>query len=165
MRIDVDPDGFVLFRGHKWRCALGRGGVRADKFEGDGTTPAGDWALGRVYYRADRLDCPDTKLEVIALQRDWGWCDDPTHADYNRLVTLPHPARHEDLWRNEAVYDVVVEVLYNTNPIQPDRGSAIFMHVAKRGYTPTEGCIALNIDDLLALLQLCNKDAVLSIPA
>lgn len=164
MRIDVDPHGFVLCQGQKWRCALGRGGVRPEKVEGDGVTPAGTWALGRVFYRADRLEPPATALKTVAMEPTHGWCDDPAHADYNRLITLPHPARHEELWREATVYDVVVEVLYNTNPVQPGLGSAIFMHVAKPGYTPTEGCIALEIQDLLDLLQLCNEDAEVHIP-
>ena len=165
MRIDVDPQGFVLSQGHKWRCALGRGGIRGDKVEGDGATPAGAWALGRVFYRADRLSQPITGLDTLAIEPDWGWCDDPAHADYNRLISLPHPARHEELCREDPVYDVIVEILYNTEPAQPGRGSAIFMHVANPGYTPTEGCIALEINDLLVLLRSCNKDAVMHIPA
>lgn len=163
MRIDVDPEGFVVCHGHKWRCALGRGGISAHKVEGDGVSPAGTWTLGRVFYRADRLEAPKTGLDVIVTRPEWGWCDDPNHADYNALITLPHPANHEKMWRDDAVYDVVVEILYNTDPIEKERGSAIFMHVAKPDYSPTEGCVALERSDLLALLQLCNKGDALHI--
>lgn len=165
MQIHIDPSGFVVCQGHKWRCALGRGGINVDKTEGDGVTPAGDWALGRVFYRADRLDAPATGLIVHATQSDWGWCDDPAHTDYNRLITLPHPASHEALWRTQAVYDVVVEILYNCAPVKAAAGSAIFMHIAKSGYTLTEGCIALKLEDLLALLRLCNEGDTVHIPA
>jgi len=93
-----------------------------------------------------------------------GWCDDPSHADYNRLITLPHPAHHETLWRDDQVYDLIVEILYNSEHIEAGHGSAIFMHVAKPGYTPTEGCIALKYDDLFALLRMCNDGDVVIIP-
>mgnify|MGYP000338847306 CR=1 FL=1 len=164
MHITIDPAGFVSCLNHRWRCALGRGAIVHDKIEGDGASPAGTWALGRVFYRPDRGAAPQTGLTVVALHPKWGWCDDPAHADYNRLVTLPHPARHEILWRDDALYDVVVELLYNTDPIISDRGSAIFMHVAKPDYSPTEGCIALNLKDLKALLQLCNDGDTVTIP-
>lgn len=164
MRLLVDPAGFVWVGDHRWPCALGRGGIIQHKSEGDGATPAGDWALGRVFYRPDRLSAPTTGLMTIALQEDWGWCDDPDHPDYNRLIVLPHGARHEDLWRKDGLYDVIVEILYNVDPIIPGKGSAIFMHIAKPDYAPTEGCIALSRDDLFALLRLCNEEDVLHIP-
>lgn len=164
MSFTVDPAGFVIGTTHRWRCALGRGAIVHAKTEGDGATPAGTWALGRVFYRPDRMAAPQTGLQTIPLKPHWGWCDDPTHPDYNRLITLPHPARHEILWREDAVYDVVVELLYNTDPVVPNRGSAIFMHVAKPDYTPTEGCIALALNDLLELLQLCNEGDAITVP-
>lgn len=168
MRITVDPQGFVTAAAasgrRTWRAALGRGGITTDKREGDGATPAGLWHLGRVFYRPDRLDAPETGLPTVALQPDWGWCDDPDHPDYNTRVTLPHPARHEDMWREDGLYDVVVEVHYNTSPIVPGGGSAIFLHVAKPDYSPTEGCIALKLDDLLDLLRKCNEEAALDVP-
>lgn len=165
MLIDVNASGSVHAQGHTWRCALGRGGLRADKSEGDGATPIGVWRLGRVFYRADRIEPPQTGLETIATQPAWGWCDDPADALYNQLITLPYGARHEVLWRDDALYDVVVEVHYNTDPIVPGRGSAIFMHVAKPDYSPTEGCVALEIHDLLDLLRLCNEGDALNVPA
>ena len=165
MQIFVDPAGWVKAKGLKWRCALGRSGVRVDKTEGDGATPAGIWRLGRVFYRPDRLSAPATGLTVLALEPHWAWCDDASHADYNHLIFLPHPGRHEALWRDDGLYDVVVEIHYNTDPVQQGRGSAIFMHVAKPNYGPTEGCIALNLPDLLDLLRQCNKEASLVIPA
>lgn len=166
MMIEVDSAGFVLFAQKRLRCALGRGGLQSPKIEGDGATPMGSFALGRVFYRADRLTPPpQTGLDLIPISPDMGWCDDPDHGDYNQLITLPHPARHECLWREDRIYDVVVEVLYNTDPIVAGRGSAIFIHVAKPDYTPTEGCIALNLQDLLILLSSCNKGDLITISA
>lgn len=165
MYVQVDPAGFVLFGEHTLRCALGRGGINETKHEGDGTTPVGAFPLGRVFYRADRLKCPPhTGLTTLPITQNLGWCDDPEHADYNKLIVLPHTARHEKLWRDDHVYDVVVEVLYNTNPVLPHRGSAIFMHVAKSEFTPTEGCIALTLRGVLQLLTFCNKGDLLIVP-
>ena len=164
MELIVDPAGFLTANGTTWPIALGRGGISNEKREGDGATPSGIWRLGRVFYRADRVDTPQTGLRTVPLQPNWGWCDDPDHPDYNTLITLPHTAHHEDMWREDALYDVVVEILYNSGPTLPGAGSAIFMHVAKPDFTPTEGCIALNIQDLLGLLRLCNDGDVLVIP-
>jgi L,D-peptidoglycan transpeptidase YkuD (ErfK/YbiS/YcfS/YnhG family) len=137
-------------------CALGRGGVRRDKHEDDGATPAGTWPLRRVWYRADRLATPpDTALPIRAIRQTDGWCDDVAAPDYNRHVELPHAARHERLWRDDAVYDVIVELGYNDDPPIAPRGSAIFLHVARPGHTPTEGCVALALEDLFALLRTC----------
>ena len=166
MILEVDPLGAIALDRTRWICALGRGGVRSDKHEGDGATPVGTFALGRVFYRPDRLQTPpQTGLPVVPLQPDWGWCDDPDHADYNTLITLPHPAHHEILWREDHLYDVVVEIHHNTGPIVAGDGSAIFMHVAKPDYTPTEGCIAMKLNDLLDLLQMCIEPVSVHIPA
>jgi L,D-peptidoglycan transpeptidase YkuD (ErfK/YbiS/YcfS/YnhG family) len=149
--------------GHR-PCALGRGGVRRDKHEDDGATPVGTWPLRRVWYRADRLaTAPSTALPTRVIRPTDGWCDDVASPDYNRPVELPHDARHERLWRNDAVYDVIVELGYNDDPPVPPRGSAIFLHVARPGYTPTEGCVALALEDLLILLRACKAGDALRI--
>lgn len=132
-------------------CALGRGGIRADKHEGDGATPAGRFPLRELFYRPDRLAAPLSGLARRALAEADGWCDDPGDAAYNRLVRLPHPARCESLWRADELYDLLIVVGYNDDPVVPGRGSAIFIHVAAPGFTPTEGCVALALPDLLAL--------------
>ncbi|MBL4614301.1 MAG: L,D-transpeptidase family protein [Magnetovibrio sp.] len=166
MRILVEPDGFVVFSHQRMRCALGKGGIRIDKCEGDGATPVGEFALGRVFYRPDRLSTPPSaELTIQPLTKNMGWCDDTRHPDYNCLITLPHPAHHEKMWREDGLYDVVVEILYNTDPPRANIGSAIFIHVAKPNYAPTEGCIALKLDDLLKLLRMCTKTSFITIPA
>jgi len=148
----VTPDGLLRFRGETLRCALGAGGIRADKLEGDGATPAGLLPLRRVLFRADRGPRPATALPAEPIAPEDGWCDDPAHADYNRQVRLPHPARHERLWREDAVYDVVGVLGWNDAPVRPRRGSAIFLHLARPGLPPTEGCIALPGAELRRLL-------------
>ena len=135
-----------------WRCALGRGGIRTDKQEGDGATPVGVLPLRRVFYRADRVAPPACRLPVEPLSPADGWCDDPADAAYNKRVTLPHPARHETLWREDGLYDLVGVLGWNDAPVVRGRGSAIFLHLARPDLAPTEGCIALAERDLRAAL-------------
>lgn len=151
----VTSDGTLTYPGGAFRCALGRGGIRADKREGDGATPVGAFALRRVLYRPDRVAPPETALPVTAIQPMDGWCDDAADPAYNRPVTLPHLASHEEMWRADGLYDVVVVIGHNDDPIVPGMGSAVFMHVAKSDYEPTAGCVALALPDLLTLLKHC----------
>jgi L,D-peptidoglycan transpeptidase YkuD (ErfK/YbiS/YcfS/YnhG family) len=148
----VSPDGTAQWHGRALRCALGRAGVAQDKREGDGATPAGVFPIRRVLYRADRMALA-TALPAAALRPDDGWCDDPGDADYNRQVALPHRARCEALWRDDRVYDLIGVLGHNDSPVVPGLGSAIFLHVARDGFAPTQGCVALAQDDLLALLR------------
>lgn len=152
MRTVVRPDGLLVAGGLVLRATLGRGGVRVDKREGDGATPAGLLPLRRVLYRADRLRPPRCAVPIEPLSPNDGWCDDPDDADYNRRVTLPHPARHEALWRGDAVYDVIGVLGWNDAPVRRGEGSAIFLHVSRPDRAPTEGCVALALPDLLRLL-------------
>ena len=143
----------AAFGGRVWRCAIGPGGVTSDKREADGATPAGCFPLRRVVYRPDRLARPETGLPAAPLAPNDGWCDDPDDPAYNRPVSLPYPARHERLWRDDGIYDVIVILGHNDDPPVPGRGSAIFLHVAKDGYGPTAGCVALALPDLLTVLH------------
>lgn len=161
----VTSDGVVRGPGGVVRGALGRSGVRADKYEGDGATPLGLWPMRRLLYRPDRLGAPVTGLPVTAIAPCDGWCDDPTDPRYNQPISLPDSARHERLWRDDGLYDVVVVLGYNDDPVIPGRGSAIFLHVARPDYGPTEGCVALALPDLLALVRACGPGAALDIQA
>jgi L,D-peptidoglycan transpeptidase YkuD (ErfK/YbiS/YcfS/YnhG family) len=133
-------------------CAIGRGGRRPKAREGDGITPLGRWPLREVLYRADRLLRPATGLPVRAIRPGDGWCDDPRDRNYNRPVKLPFPRSHEGRWRKDRLYDLVVVLGYNDRPRSLGRGSAIFMHLARPGYKPTAGCIALSRADMLKVL-------------
>ena len=161
----VHPPGRLAWRGRRFACALGAGGIRADKREGDGATPSGRFLLRRVLYRADRLAPPPTALAVAPLTARDGWCDDPADPLYNRFVRLPHGGRHEALWRADRVYDVIVVLGYNDDPVAPGLGSAIFLHVARPDYAPTAGCVALARDDLLTILAGVDREAALRVPA
>ena len=160
-------DGRFSGPGLETRCALGKGGLvaAADKREGDGASPAGVWPLRRVFWRADRLARPETRLETVPLRPHDGWCDAPDHPLYNRPVTRPFPASHEALWREDAVYDLIVELGHNDAPPVPGLGSAVFMHLAKSDYAPTEGCIALSEADLRTVLKKARSGAAVEIAA
>lgn len=154
MDITVAGDTLTI-AGRTVRCAVGRGGIRPDKREGDGATPTGCFALRRVLYRPDRGPRPATELPVTPIAPTDGWCDAPDDTHYNKPVRLPHPASAEALWRNDSLYDLVVVLGHNDDPPIPGAGSAIFLHVARADYGPTEGCVAVAPDDLLAILQRC----------
>jgi L,D-peptidoglycan transpeptidase YkuD (ErfK/YbiS/YcfS/YnhG family) len=144
------------------RCALGRGGVaEADaKKEGDGCSPLGAWPIRRLLYRPDK-GLPPTGLPATPIDPTDGWCDDPGDTAYNRPVTLPYPASAERMWREDGVYDLVVVLGHNDDPVVSGAGSAIFLHLARDGYAPTEGCVALSRADLEAVLAIAKVgDAV-----
>lgn len=134
------------------RCAIGRGGIRTDKREGDGATPAGIWRLCTLHYRPDRLLRPRTGLPVRPLTRHAGWCDAVGDRNYNRAVTHPYPASAERMWRDDPLYDLVIVLSHNRRPRVQGRGSAVFMHLARAGFEPTAGCIALERDAMRRLL-------------
>jgi L,D-peptidoglycan transpeptidase YkuD (ErfK/YbiS/YcfS/YnhG family) len=152
MELVVEANGRAQWNMRAFRCAIGRGGIRADKREGDGATPAGVFALRRVLYRPDRLTRPATGLPAAPLDPADGWCDDPADPLYNRPVRLPYPARHERLWREDAIYDVIVVLGHNDDPVIPGRGSAVFLHVAAPDFGPTQGCVALAREELMSVL-------------
>lgn len=145
--------GTLEFNGERYRCSLGKAGLTGSKREGDHKTPVGSFPLKACWYRADRLEKPQTGLPLREIQPDDGWCDDVASADYNQPVKLPFPASHEELWREDEKYDVIVTLGYNDTPLIPGKGSAIFFHVAPDDYPPTEGCVGLKRADLLKVLS------------
>jgi L,D-peptidoglycan transpeptidase YkuD (ErfK/YbiS/YcfS/YnhG family) len=165
MELIVHAGGTAEWRGRLMRCALGRGGVSTAKREGDGATPVGRLPMRRALYRPDREAPPATALACAPIAPTNGWCDDPADAAYNTAVRLPHAGGHERLWRDDRVYDLVVVLGWNDDPPVPGRGSAIFLHLARDGYAPTEGCVALARADMLALLAEARPgDAVRVLP-
>jgi L,D-peptidoglycan transpeptidase YkuD (ErfK/YbiS/YcfS/YnhG family) len=143
-----------LHLGHlRFPCAIGRGGRRPKSGEGDGITPLGQWAIRQIFYRPDRITRPRTALPLFPLSPETGWCDEPGDPNYNRIVRLPYPAGHEKLWRSDRLYDLVAVLGYNDWPRARGRGSAIFLHLARSNYSPTEGCVALSRPHMLMLLE------------
>ena len=163
MELHVRPSGSLTCGVVTARCALGRSGIRANKHEGDGATPAGVFTLRHIYYRADRATRPISGLAVSALTPHDGWCDDPNCVDYNHRISLPHAGSHERMWRDDPLYDVLAVIGYNDAPPVRGLGSAIFLHVAAEGYALTEGCVALAREYLLAILAACDAAAAIRI--
>jgi L,D-peptidoglycan transpeptidase YkuD (ErfK/YbiS/YcfS/YnhG family) len=160
-----DHEGRVVWPGHDARAALGKGGLKpaAEKREGDGACPIGAWPIRRVLYRPDKGPPPRTALPVDAIGPDDGWCDAPLDPAYNRPVRLPHRTSAERMWRDDHLYDLVVVLGHNDDPVIPGAGSAIFLHLAKPDYSLTEGCVALARTDMEALLADAKPGDVLEI--
>jgi L,D-peptidoglycan transpeptidase YkuD (ErfK/YbiS/YcfS/YnhG family) len=150
-------DGRTYLNGREVPCAIGKGGITPDKTEGDGCTPAGEWLLTHVYYRPDRLAKPSTALPISGIGPYMGWCDAPQSPFYNQLVTRPFANSHEQLWREDGAYNVLITTFHNTHPTLPGKGSAIFIHLMRlddQGASlPTEGCLALTQPDLYETLR------------
>ncbi len=144
-------------------CALGRSGVTRHKREGDGATPAGPLRFVSSHYRHDRAPRPATRLAVSRQSAPSGWCDDPLDRNYNRPVTLPYPASHERLWRDDHLYDILVVLDWNLwNPIAY-RGSAIFFHIAAPDFAPTAGCVAVTLPAMRKILALSGPETYLDV--
>lgn len=159
------PDGtwLLAFDGRAVRCAVGRSGVSADKREGDGATPVGRFLLREAFYRSDRIAPPQTGLKLTAIAPDDGWCDDPADPKYNRQVKLPYAASHEEMWRTDHVYDIVVPIGYNDAPPVSGNGSAIFLHLCRDDFAPTAGCVAIPLDDMLQILPRLSPETAITI--
>lgn len=144
-------------------CVLGHGGIVARKREGDGATPRGSLIFVSGYFRQDRIGRIKTSLPMAALRSKDGWCDDVLHRSYNRKVALPFEGRHECMWRNDRLYDVVIVLDYNISPRVRGFGSAIFFHVCSPDSLPTEGCIAVRPDDLRKILPFVRPGTRISV--
>jgi L,D-peptidoglycan transpeptidase YkuD (ErfK/YbiS/YcfS/YnhG family) len=157
--------GEVVWQGHRAKAALGKGGLKpaAEKREADGASPVGAWPLRRVLWRPDKGPPPKTALPVDAIRPEDGWCDAPLDPAYNRPVTLPYRVSAERMWRDDDLYDLVVVLGHNDDPVIPGAGSAIFLHLARPDYRPTEGCVALARADQQALLAAAAPGDVLEI--
>lgn len=165
MIFNADSKGRFAAGGQEMRCAIGRSGMiaAAEKREGDGASPLGIWPIRYVLYRPDKGPPPTTALPVRPIAADDGWCDAPDDPAYNRPVKRPYPASHEALWREDGLYDLIVVLGHNDDPPIAGLGSAIFLHLARPDYGPTEGCIALSRPDLETVLALARPGDALEI--
>ncbi len=158
--------GTLKFGALEFPCMVGRSGILYPKFEGDGGTPAGLFPLREVRYRADRIAPPKTKLPLFAANQADGWCDDPADPFYNKIVRLPYQTDAETMWRTDHAYDVLAVIGYNDAPPIPALGSAIFLHVMRTDgdkALPTEGCVSMTIENLLAVLAECTPATMMRI--
>ena len=144
---------YLTYNQYKVKCAVGKRGVNLKKKEGDFITPIGLYKIKYILYRKDRIKKIPSKLRKIIIKKNMGWCDDPKSKQYNKLVNLPFSYSCEQLFKKENIYDIILVLNYNMNPIKKDKGSAIFVHVAKKNYEKTRGCVAVKKLDLLKILK------------
>ena len=144
---------YLTYNQYKVKCAVGKRGVNLKKKEGDFITPIGLYKIKYILYRKDRIKKIPSKLRKITIKKNMGWCDDPKSKQYNKLVNLPFSYGCERLFKKENIYDIILVLNYNMNPVKKDKGSAIFVHVAKKNYEKTRGCVAVKKLDLLKILK------------
>jgi L,D-peptidoglycan transpeptidase YkuD (ErfK/YbiS/YcfS/YnhG family) len=160
--IIINKSGYLKYKNFKLRCSLGKAGIKKKEKEGDNITPKGIYKPVKVLYRSDKINIIKTNLRKIKIKKNMGWCDDPKSNLYNKQIKLPSVYRHEKLYRKDGVYDIIIVLNYNMNPIIKGKGSAIFIHITKN-YKPTQGCIALKKNDLIKILNLIKKNTKIKI--
>ena len=146
----------------KFKCCVGKNGLKKNKTEGDKCTPKGTFKLGKLYYRKDRVKKPITNLKVKKIKRNMGWCNDSKNKFYNQEIIINKKIKHEKLFRKDYKYNYLLVIEYNTKKIKPNKGSAIFIHLTKN-FTTTAGCIALLQKDFLIMTKLINKNSTIKI--
>ena len=162
MNIEL-KNNFLYFQKYKLRCSIGKRGISIKKREGDKKTPKGEFRFKYILYRKDRIFKLKTKLKKIAINKKMGWCDDPNSNHYNKIINYPSKFSAEKLWRKENIYDIIIIIDYNLNPIIKNKGSAIFLHIAKKKYQPTNGCVAVNKKNIRLITSTINKKTKLKI--
>lgn len=154
---------YLIFKNYKVKCALGKKGIGYKRKEGDLITPKGEYKIKYIMYRKDRVKKIKSKLKKVVIKKNMGWCNDPRSNKYNKLIKLPYNFGYEKLFRRENIYDIIVVLNYNMNPIIKNKGSAIFIHVAKKNFKKTEGCIAVKKIQLLKILKNLKIDGKVKI--
>ena len=154
---------FISYNNYKAKCAIGKRGISIKKKEGDLVTPKGTFKIKEIFYRKDRVQSLITRLKKNIIRKNMGWCDDPKSKNYNKLIYFPFKYSAEKLYRRENIYDILLVLNFNMNPIRKNKGSAIFMHVAKKNFQPTQGCIALNKTELIKLVKSIKKNTAVKI--
>jgi len=162
MLISKKNKGFLILDDFKFQCAIGKNGIKLRKREGDKTTPSGKFSIGKLYYRADRVKKPITKITTRIITKNMGWCDEPNSKYYNKEILIKNGVKHEKLFRKDSSYDYLIVINYNTKKIEPYKGSAIFIHLTKN-YKPTDGCISLQEKDFIILTKLIDKKSMIKI--
>tara|TARA_Y100000741_G_C18195725_1_gene535456 strand:- start:528 stop:1040 length:513 start_codon:yes stop_codon:yes gene_type:complete len=154
---------FVYFKDYKVKCAIGKRGITSKKIEGDKCTPKGKFGLKYIFYRSDRVKIPKSCLQLKPIKKKFGWCNDIKSKSYNKFITFPFKYRAERLYRSDNIYDIIAVLDYNLNPVKRNKGSAIFLHVAKKNYTPTLGCVAISKGNFKKLISLVTKKTFINI--
>ena len=153
----------LIYGNYKIRCAIGKKGVGKKKKEGDFITPLGSYRITKVFFRKDRVKNLRTKIKKLEINKKMGWCDDPRSNNYNKLIKYPFIYSSEKLYRRDNIYDIIVVLNYNINPIIKNRGSAIFIHITKKNYKKTKGCVAIKKRDMKKLLKMISMKTKITI--
>ena len=146
----------------KFKCCIGKNGLKKNKIEGDKCTPKGIFKLGTLYYRKDKVKKPITNLKIKSIKRNMGWCNDSKNKLYNQEIKINKNIKCEKMFRKDYKYNYLLVIKYNTKKIKPNKGSAIFIHLTKN-FKPTAGCIALLQKDFLIMTKLINKKSTIKI--
>tara|TARA_B100000886_G_scaffold205858_1_gene142234 strand:- start:8879 stop:9370 length:492 start_codon:yes stop_codon:yes gene_type:complete len=154
---------YLTYGNYKVKCAVGKRGIKRKKKEGDLSTPKGTFQVKKVYYRHDKVKNLKTIFKKIVIRKNMGWCDDTRSNRYNKLIRYPFKYKSEKLFRADNIYDIILVLNFNMNPVKKDKGSAIFIHVAKRKFSPTKGCVALEKKELRKLLKTLKKKSKIKI--
>ena len=147
---------FLYFDKYKIKCAIGKRGITSKKYEGDEKTPKGTFTLKSIFYRKDRVLKIKSSLTKRIIKKNMGWCDNPKSKFYNKIIKIPFFDGAERLWLKEKIYDIIIIINYNLKPVVKNKGSAIFLHIAKKNYTPTKGCVGIAKKDILFLINKIN---------
>ena len=148
---------YLTFHNYKAKCAIGKRGIGYKKKEGDLITPKGIYKIKYILYRKDKVKKIQTKIKKIAIKKNMGWCNDPNSKNYNKLIKYPFNSTFEKLFRKDNIYDVIMVLNYNMKPVIKNKGSAIFLHISKKSYSSTEGCIAISKSHIKKLLMLISS--------
>jgi L,D-peptidoglycan transpeptidase YkuD (ErfK/YbiS/YcfS/YnhG family) len=161
--IIINKSSYLKYKNFRFRCALGKAGIGKKKKEGDNVTPKGLYKIVKIYYRQDRIKKISSKFKLIKITKNIGWCDDPNSEKYNQIINLPTKYSYEKLYRKDNVYDLILVLNYNMSPVIKNKGSAIFIHITKKKYQPTQGCVAIKKNNLLKLISKINKNIKIKI--
>ena len=156
-------NNYLYFYNYKIKCSIGKNGLTSMKREGDQRTPKGKFKFILLLYRKDRINYLHSKIKKKKIKKNMGWCDDPKSKDYNKLVRLPFKFNFEKLYRSDSIYDIFFVLDFNTNPIKKNKGSAIFIHIAKKSFSSTKGCVAIKKADIKMLAKKISKNTLVRI--
>ena len=153
----------LLYKGYKLKCAIGKSGIISSKKEGDLATPKGTFELGMFYYRKNNNHPLKCKIKKRIIKKKMGWCNDSRSKKYNQEISFPFKYGAEKLYRKDKIYNLFINIKYNSCPVIKEKGSAIFLHITDSKYKPTKGCIAISKIDFLKILPLINNKTKISI--
>ena len=154
---------YLTYKNYKVKCTIGKRGIGYKKKEGDQITPLGRYKIKYILYRKDRVKKINSGIKTIEITKNMGWCNDPNSKQYNKIIKLPSAFSYEKLYRRENIYDIILVLNYNMNPAKKNKGSAIFIHIAKKNYKKTEGCVAIKKVELLRLLKFLRSGTIVKI--